>query len=241
MRAPRSCIRGGTHHGAAHASCRVAAQMLNQQASVTARLEHGDRRQRRLRALVVAAAETAEGVAAPAGPPVEYLGYPGPRTLSDAGTGNPPRRSRRTGPGPARGSRGGAPRRGGAQGPQGPAPGIPRFGSAAPPAVTAELAAELPVRRLSLGKEVKVAAAQGDELGGRRRFAADYRQAAGSVIDAVAVPVPGNDPVSTRDHADGIGQPLEVPERHHGIDENFMRIRRLAGRPRVPAGVPTSG
>jgi len=43
---------------------------------------------------------------------------------------------------------------GGSQGPQGPAPGIPRFGPTVPPAVTAELAEELPVRRLSLGKEV---------------------------------------------------------------------------------------
>src|SRR5689334_11448510 len=62
---------------------------------------------------------------------------------------------------------GGTARRGGAQGPQRPAPGILRFRLAAPPAVVAEAATELPVCRLCLREEVKVAAAQGDELVGR--------------------------------------------------------------------------
>jgi hypothetical protein len=75
---------------------------------------------------------------------------------------------------------------------------------------------ELPVRRLSLREEVEVAATQGDELGGRRRLAAHHHQAAGNVVDAVAVPVPGHDSVSVRNHADGVGQPLKVPERRHG-------------------------
>jgi len=177
-----------------------------------------------------------------AGPPVEYLGGSQGRErhrMRVRGT----RHGARVGPGPGllADPRGGASCRGGAQGPQGPAPGIARFGLAAPPAVTAELAAELPVRGLSLGQEVKAAAAQGDELGGRRRFAADYRQAAGSVIDAAAVAVPGHDPVSTRDHADGTGQPLEVPERHHGTRRELHEDPEAAGRPRVPAGVPSSG
>ncbi len=58
-------------------------------------------------------------------------------------------------------------RRGGAQGPQRPAPGVLRFRLAAPPAVVAEADTELPVGRLSLREKVEVAAAQGDELGGR--------------------------------------------------------------------------
>src|SRR5690348_6661927 len=51
-------------------SQRQSAGLGNRQA--VALLEHGDHRQRRLRALVAAAAETAEGVAAPAGPLVEH-------------------------------------------------------------------------------------------------------------------------------------------------------------------------
>ena len=71
------------------------------------------------------------------------------------------------GPGLLADPRGGTACRGGAQGPQRPAPCILRFRLAAPSAVDAEAVAELPVRRLSLGEEVKVPAAQGDELGGR--------------------------------------------------------------------------
>jgi hypothetical protein len=48
------------------------------------------------------------------------------------------------------------------------------------------------------------------ELGGRRRLAAHHDQAAGNVVDAVALSVPGHDPVGALDHADGIGQPLKV-------------------------------
>src|SRR5689334_12804514 len=86
----------------------------------------------------------------------------------------------------------------------------------APSPVVAEAATELPVCRLSPCEKVEVAAAQGDELGGRRRIAAHDHQAVGDVIDAVAALVPGHDPVGALEHADVIGQALEVAERRGG-------------------------
>jgi len=137
---------------------------------------------------------------------------------------------------------GGTARRGGAQGPQRPAPGILRFRLAAPPTVVAEPVTELPVCRLSLREKVEIAAAQGDELGGRRRFAADHYQAAGHVIDTVAVPVPGHDPVCALKYADVIGQPLKVPERRGGAGRDLHQTPEAGlERPRVPADVPSSG
>src|SRR5580704_18536913 len=103
-----------------------------------------------------------------AGPWPEYLGGAERRECHGMGVGRTYRCARvEQGPGLLADPRGGTAGRGGAQGPQRPAPGILRFGRAVPAAVDAKAAAELAVCRLSLGEEVKVAAAQGDELGGR--------------------------------------------------------------------------
>ena len=116
---------------------------------------------------------------------------------------------------------GGTACRGGAQSPQRPAPGILDFRLTAPSAVDTEAVTELPVRRLSSREKVQVPAAQGNELGGRRRFAAHHHQAAGNVIDAVPVLVSGHDPVCLLEYADVIGQPLKVAERHRGAGRDL--------------------
>src|SRR2546430_10092896 len=110
-----------------------------------------------------------------------------------------------------------------------------RFRRAAPSAVVAEAVTELPVRRLSPPEKVEVAAAQGDELGGRRRFAAHDHQAVGDVVDPVAALVPGHDPVGALEYADVIGQALEVAERRGG-DGRDLHATPGAGpeRPPVP-------
>src|SRR5205823_13419793 len=71
----------------------------------------------------------------------------------------------------------------------------------------------LPGCRLRPSEKVEVAAAQGNQLVGRRRFAAYHPQAAGDVVDTVAVLVPGHDPMGALEYADVIGQPLKVAER----------------------------
>jgi hypothetical protein len=75
----------------------------------------------------------------------------------------------------------------------------------APPAVVTEAVAEPSVRRLCLRKEVEVAPPQRDELLRWRRLPAHHDQAAGGVIDAVAVLVPGYDAISMLKQADVIG------------------------------------
>src|SRR4029077_16445193 len=125
------------------------------------------------------------------------------------------------GPGHLAGPSGATAGRGGAQGPQRPAPGILRFRLTAPSAVDAEAATELPVCRLSSREKVKVPAAQGNELVGWRRFAAHHHQAAGNVIDAVPVLVSGHDPVGLLEYADVIGQPLQVSERRRGTGRDL--------------------
>ena len=151
---------------------------------------------------------------------------------------------------------GGTARRGGAQGPQRPAPGILRFRLTAPSAVDAEAATELPVCRLSSREKVKVPAAQGNELIGRRRFAAHHHQAAGNVIDAVPVLISGHDPVCPLEYADVIGQPLKVAERRRGARRDLhgepeagsnglacpptsRAVAERSSRPRVANAQPT--
>ena len=151
---------------------------------------------------------------------------------------------------------GGTACRRGAQGPQRPAPCILCFGLTAPSAVDAEAAVELTVRRLSSGEKVKVPAAQGNELVGRRRFAAHDHQAAGNVIDAVPVLVSGHDPVCLFEYADVIGQPLQVSERRRGTGRDLhgepeagsiglacpsksRAVAERSSRPRVANAQPT--
>src|ERR1700751_2923203 len=82
-----------------------------------------------------------------------------------------------------------------------------------PPAGVTQPIPEPSVRRLCLRKEVQVAASQRDELLRRRRLPADNDQAAGHVVDAVAVLMPRHDALSVLKQADVISQPLQVPER----------------------------
>jgi len=89
-------------------------------------------------------------------------------------------------------------------------------------AIVAEAVSEPSVWRLCLREEVKVAAPQRDEFLGRRRLSAYHHHAAGNVIGAVAMLVPGHDSLGALDEADLIGQPLQVPEWR-------IRISRPAG------------
>jgi hypothetical protein len=63
----------------------------------------------------------------------------------------------------------------------------------APPTVVTETVPEPSVRRLCLGEEVEVAASQRDDFQRRRRLPAHHDEAAGHVVDAVAVLMPGHD------------------------------------------------
>jgi hypothetical protein len=101
----------------------------------------------------------------------------------------------------------------GAQGPEGTAPAVLGSGLVVPPAVVAEAVTERSIGRLRLGEEVQVAAPEGDDLLGWRRLTADHHEAAGNVVHAVAVLVPGHDPLGVFEQPNVIGQPLQVPER----------------------------
>jgi hypothetical protein len=85
------------------------------------------------------------------------------------------------------------------------------------------------VRCLGLRQEVQVPAAEGDEFLGWRRLPAHHHEAAGAVVDAVTVLMPGHDPLSVLEKPDVIGQPLQMPERRG-------RVAHAA----APAGVRVS-
>jgi hypothetical protein len=104
----------------------------------------------------------------------------------------------------------------------------------APSAVVTETVPEPSVRRLCLGKEVKIAAPQRDELLRWRRLPAHHYQAAGDVIDAVAVLVPGHDAISMLKQADVIGQPLQVPERRSRIPAASRSERVISLAEKMP-------
>ena len=140
-----------------------------------------------------------------------------------------PERRERRGVGPGRGQlraaaepvdgflahpRGRSPGGGGAEAPEGPAPPVAGAGLVLPAAVVTEAVTEPSVWPLGLLQEVEVAAPQGDQFLGWRRFAAHHDQAAGHVVDAVAVFVPGHDSLGVLEQADVVGQALQVPERH---------------------------
>ena len=95
-----------------------------------------------------------------------------------------------------------------------------------PAAIVAEAVTEPSVWRLCLREEVEIAAPQDNEFLGRRRLPAHHDHAAGNVIDAVAVLVPGHDSLGVLEQADVIGHPLQVPEWH-------VRVFHAA----APAGV----
>jgi hypothetical protein len=63
-----------------------------------------------------------------------------------------------------------------------------------PPAVIAETVTERSIGRLRLREEVQVVAPEGDEFLGWRRLPAQHHEAAGHIVDAVAVLVPGTIP-----------------------------------------------
>ena len=109
--------------------------------------------------------------------------------------------------------RGGSSGGGGAKAPQSAAPAVPDGGLALPAAVVTEAVTEPSVWRLCLRQEVEVAAPQGYQFLGWRRFPAHHDQAAGNVIDAVAALVLGHDSLGVLEQADVVGQPLQVPER----------------------------
>ena len=100
------------------------------------------------------------------------------------------------------------------QAPQGAAPAVTDAGLVLPAAVVTEAVTEPSVWRLGLGQEVEVAAPQGYQFLGWRRFPAHHDQAAGHVVDAVSVLVPGHDSLGVLEQADVVGQALQVPERH---------------------------
>ena len=125
--------------------------------------------------------------------------------------------------------RGGTPGGSGAEGPDRQAPAVLRSWLVTPAAIVAKAITEPSVWRLCLGEEVKVAARQRNEFLGRRRLSAHHHHAAGHVVDAVAVLVPGHDSLGVLEQADVIGHPLQVPEGR-------IRVFHAA----VPAGVPVS-
>src|SRR5208282_3076412 len=59
--------------------------------------------------------------------------------------------------------------------------------------------------------------AQGDQFLGWRRFPAHHDQAAGHVVDAVAVLILRHDSLGVLEQADVVGQALQVPERHSRV------------------------
>src|SRR6202035_2097257 len=83
-----------------------------------------------------------------------------------------------------------------------------------PAAVVTEAVTEPSVWPLGLGQEVEVAAPQGYQFLGWRRFPADHDQAAGHVVDAVTVLIPGHDSLGVLEQAHVVGHALQVPERH---------------------------
>jgi hypothetical protein len=86
-----------------------------------------------------------------------------------------------------------------------------------PPAIVTEAVTEPSIWRLRLCKEIEVTACQGDEFFGWRRLSACHHEAAGNIVDAVSVLVPGHDPRSVLKEPDVIGQSLQVPERRHRV------------------------
>src|SRR5581483_3564602 len=147
-------------------------------------------------------------------PPLEYLDGPERRKCHGV---RPDRGSLRaaaeSGEGFRADTRGGSPRGGRAHAPEKAAPAVLRSWLVLPPAVVTEAVTDPSVWRLRLGQEVEVTAAQGYQFLRWRRLPAHHDQAAGHVVNAVAVLVPGHDSVGVLEQADMIGQSLQVPER----------------------------
>src|ERR1700678_262337 len=148
-------------------------------------------------------------------PSLEYLGCPECRERHRVRPGRP---DSRAAPEPVQGLRtdlcAGRPRGGGAQAPKGAAPAVLRSGLALPAAVVTEAVKESSVRRLRLGQETKVAVSQSDQFLSRRWLPAHHDQAAGNIVNAVAMFMPGRDSFGVLKQADVVGHALQVLERH---------------------------
>ncbi len=127
-------------------------------------------------------------------------GDPAPATGFEVGEGVGPQPGRR------------APHRGGARGPQGPAPPVAQARLVGPAPVVAEPVVAPALGVLGMVHEGEIALAQRHEGGRRRRFPADDHQAPGHVVEAVAVLPARHRAPGVLEEPRVVAQPVQVLE-----------------------------